>query len=179
MALDTLRMYLRRTERVARASDLYRHRVGLLEGGELDLATWRGQPALIVNTASRCGFTGQFAGLQELHERYADDGLRILGCPSPDFAGQEHDDPEAIGAVCRRNYGVTFAMAEAMSVRAEPAHPLWEDLARQPGSKPPSWNFTKYLVGPEGELLERFSTRTTPTDARVTAAIEAALTRQR
>lgn len=175
MAFDTLRLYLQRKERFQRPSDLYRHRVGLLEGGELDLETLRGRPTLIVNTASKCGFTGQFAGLQELYDRYGDDGLQILGCPSPDFAGQEHDAADAIGEVCRRNYGVTFPMAEAMAVRSDPAHPLWEDLARQPGSKPPSWNFTKYLVGPEGQLLDRFSTRTSPTDGSVVAAIETAI----
>lgn len=175
MALSTLRMYLQRTERFTRPSDLYRHRVGLLEGGELALDELRGRPTLIVNTASKCGFTGQFAGLQELYDRFASDGLQILGCPSPDFAGQEHDDADDIGAVCRRNYGVTFPMAEAMAVRAEPAHPLWADLARQPGSKPPAWNFTKYLVGADGRLVQRFSTRVTPTDPSLTAAIESAL----
>jgi glutathione peroxidase len=174
MALSTLKMYLRRSDRLDEASDLYTHTVGLLEGGELDLATFRGSPALIVNTASRCGFTPQLNGLQALHERYGADGLHVLGCPSGDFAGQELDDAEAIGDVCRRNFGVTFTVTEKLSVRADP-HPLWADLARQPESGAPAWNFTKYLVGADGRLIARFPTRVKPEDHELTAAIETAL----
>lgn len=173
--LATARMYLRREPTpLTEPSDLYTHRIRLLDGGELDLATWRGAPGLIVNTASKCGFTPQYAGLQRLWEAYGPRGLRMLGCPSGDFAGQELDDPEAIGAFCQRNYGVTFPLSEKVSVRADPT-PLWQDLARQPGSAPPSWNFTKYLVGPDGGLLHRWGTRTTPDDPSITSAIEAAL----
>src|ERR1700740_1765276 len=88
--MSTLRMYLQRPAALTEAPDLDDHRVRLLDGGELDLATFRGQPALIVNTASKCGFTPQYAGLQNLHERYGDRGLRLLGSPSADFAGQEY-----------------------------------------------------------------------------------------
>jgi glutathione peroxidase len=172
--LSTAKMYLTRPGRLDARGDLYRHRVGLLEGGELDLQTLRGRPTLIVNTASKCGFTGQYEGLQELYDTYRERGLQILGCPSGDFAGQELDTAEEIGAFCQRNYGVSFPLAEKMSVRAEP-HPLWEDLARQPGSGPPAWNFTKYLVDADGRLLQRFSTRTKPGDDDVRRAIEAAL----
>lgn len=174
MALSTLRMYLRRARRKAEPSDLYTHEVQLLDGGTLDLASLRGRPTLIVNTASKCGYTPQFAGLQELYDRYAGEGLQILGCPSPDFLGQEHDDPDAIGATCRRNYGVTFPMAQSMSVRADP-HPLWDDLARQPGSKPPVWNFSKYLVDADGRLVARWATKVTPDDPEIIGAIERAL----
>jgi glutathione peroxidase len=174
MAFTTFRMFLRRTERLDEPSDLYTHTVRLLEGGELDLATLRGRPALIVNTASRCGLAPQLAGLQALHDRFGDDGLQVLGCPSGDFAGQEHDDPGAIGAACRRNHGVTFPMTEKLSVRADP-HPLWADLARQPRSGPPAWNFTKYLVGADGRLVRRFAPRTAPDADEVIAAVQAAL----
>jgi glutathione peroxidase len=172
--LSTLRLYLRRPSRLAQSTDLYAHRVRLLDGDELDLGTFRGHPALIVNTASQCGFTPQYAGLQSLHDRYGERGLRILGTPSADFAGQEYEDADQIGAFCQRNYGVSFPLTERMSVRADPAE-LWSDLARQPNSGPPSWNFTKYLVGADGRLVARWSTKTRPEDPRIVAAIEAAL----
>ena len=174
MALKTFRMFLRRTSHLDEPSDLYTHRVRLLEGGEFDLAALRGRPTLIVNTASSCGLAPQFAGLQALYERFHPEGLELLGCPSGDFAGQEHDDPEAIRAVCRRNHGVTFPVTEKLSVRADP-DPLWADLARQPRSGPPAWNFTKYLVGADGRLVRRFAPRTAPDGDEVVAAVQATL----
>lgn len=172
--LSTVRMYTKRTRALDEPTDLYAHSVGLLEGGQLDLESFRGRPALIVNTASNCGYTPQFEGLQKLHDRFSERGLQILGCPSADFAGQEFDDAEEIAGTCRRNYGVSFPMAEKMSVRADPV-PLWEDLARQPNSGPPVWNFTKYLVGSDGRLIKRWPTKVTPDDPDVVAAIEEAL----
>lgn len=172
--LSTARMYLHRPRRLGEATDLYAHRVTLLDGGELDLASLRGRPSLIVNTASKCGFTPQYAGLQALHERFGGRGLQVLGSPSADFADQEYDEAAEIGAFCQRNYGVTFPLTERMSVRADPA-PLWRDLARQPGSAPPAWNFTKYLVGADGRLLARWATKVKPDDPRIVSAIERAL----
>jgi glutathione peroxidase len=172
--LSTLRMYLRRTSRVSEPTDIYAHTVTLLDGGELDLATRRGHPTLFVNTASKCGFTPQYAALQALHERFADRGLEVVGSPSADFAGQEYDDAAEIGAFCQRNYGVGFPLTERTSVRADP-DPLWRDLASQPGSKPPMWNFTKYLVDGDGHLVARFATKTKPDDPQIIAAIEAEL----
>lgn len=172
--LSTAKLYLQRTETVDAPTDLYAHEIGLLEGGTLDLRTLRGKPTLIVNTASKCGLTPQFEGLQALYDRYGARGLQVVGTPSGDFAAQELDAAEAIGEFCQRNYGVTFTMTEKVSVRANP-HPLWSDLARQPRSGPPTWNFSKYLVGSDGRLLARFSSTTKPESARVTAAIEAAL----
>lgn len=172
--ISTLSMYLRRTARLSEPTDLYAHRIRLLDGSELDLSIWRGHPALIVNTASRCGFTPQYAGLQALYERFHDRGLEVLGCPSGDFAGQEYDDNREIGAFCQRNYGVGFPLTERVSVRADPS-PLWADLIRQPNSGPPMWNFTKYLVGPDGRLIARWPTRTDPEDPKVLEAVENAL----
>src|SRR3954447_3851089 len=174
MALSTVRMLLRRPGRLDEPTDLYAHVVPLLSGGELDLADLRGRPTLFVNTASKCGFTGQYEGLQALYERYRDRGLEIVGTPSADFAGQEFDDEESIGAFCQRNYGVSFPLTAKLSVRADP-HPLWADLARQPGSAPPGWNFTKYLVGGDGRLRARWSTRTAPQDPAIMQEIEVAL----
>jgi glutathione peroxidase len=172
--LSTLRMYLKRTPKVSAPTDLYAHTVTLLDGGQLDLGTLRGTPTLVVNTASKCGFTPQYAGLQSLYERYHDRGLQILGSPSADFAGQELDEAAEIGAFCEKNYGVRFPLTEKMSVRADPA-PLWEDLARQPKSAPPVWNFTKYLVGADGKLIARWATKVKPEDPEIIAAIESAL----
>jgi glutathione peroxidase-family protein len=172
--LSTLRMYLRRSRKLADPSDLYAHRVTLLDGTELDLEGLRGRPTLIVNTASKCGYTPQYQGLQELHERFGSRGLQLLGTPSGDFAGQEYDDAAEIGSFCEKNYGVNFPLTEKMSVRADP-HPLWSDLARQPGSGPPAWNFTKYLVGGDGRLVARWPTKVAPDDPRIITALEAAL----
>ena len=117
----------------------------LLDGGELDLRSLHGKPTLIVNTASKCGYTPQYEGLQKLYERYSERGLQMLGSPSGDFADQEFDGAEEIGEFCQKNYGVTFPLTERTSVRADPSA-LWADLARQPESGPPGWNFTKYLI---------------------------------
>ncbi len=171
---STLKMYTKRTSKLDEATDLYDHQVKLLDGGELDLSSLRGKPTLIVNTASKCGYTPQYEGLQTLYERYSDRGLEVLGSPSGDFADQEYDDAEEIGAFCQKNYGVTFPLTERTSVRAEP-DPLWSDLGRQPGSGPPGWNFTKYLVGADGHLIARWSSKTAPEDPEIVKAIEAAL----
>ncbi|MCK9249182.1 MAG: glutathione peroxidase [Solirubrobacteraceae bacterium] len=173
--LATGRMFLRGKPKQHDApTDLYDHRIGLLEGGELDLSAHRGRPTLFVNTASKCGFTPQFTGLQALYDEYHERGLQIVGSPSGDFAGQEHDDADAIGEVCQRNYGVTFPVTEKVSVRAEP-HPLWEELARQPESGPPAWNFTKYLVDGDGRLVGRWSSKVKPDSDEIRAKIEAVL----
>ena len=172
--LSTARMYFKRTKQLDQPSDLYAHRVRLLDGDELDLASLRGRPTLIVNTASKCGFTPQYEGLQALFDRYHDRGLQVIGFPSGDFAGQEYDDAEAIGEFCQRNYGVSFPLTEKVSVRSDPTL-LWQELAGQPESGPPSWNFTKYLIGADGRLRARFSTKVKPEDPALVAAIEAEL----
>jgi glutathione peroxidase len=168
-------MYLRRPSSLPDSTDLYAHRVRLLDGEELDLESLRGHPTLIVNTASKCGYTPQYSGLESLYERYRGRGLEILGCPSADFAGQEFDDNQEIAEFCQTNYGVQFPLSERMSVRADP-DPLWEDLNQQPGSGPPGWNFTKYLIGSDGKLIARFSTKVPPEDPQIVEAIEQALT---
>jgi len=135
--LSTARMYVTRTKKLDQPTDLYAHRITLLDGRELNLESLRGHPTLIVNTASKCGYTPQYAGLQALYQRYHDQGLEVIGFPSADFADQEYDDSEAIGEFCQKNYGVTFPLAEKTSVRADPS-PLWRELAGQPDSGPPA-----------------------------------------
>ena len=167
-------MYLQRQPQMDQPTDLYHHRVTLLDGGELDLAQWRGRPTLFVNTASKCGFTPQYEGLQSLYERYHDRGLNILGSPSGDFAGQEFEDAAEIGAFCQKNYGVQFPLTEKTSVRQYP-DPLWDELTRQPNSAAPTWNFTKYLVGADGHLIGYWGAKVKPEDEEITSAIERAL----
>jgi len=167
-------MYLRRTPRLSAQTDIYAHRVKLLDGGQLDLETFRGHPTLFVNTASKCGFTPQYAGLQSLYDQYADRGLQLLGSPSGDFADQEFEGAAEIGEFCERNYGVSFPLTERTSVRDHPDS-LWEDLGRQPNSGPPVWNFTKYLVGADGRLIDRWPSKVAPEDPRIASAIETAL----
>ncbi|HWE33250.1 MAG TPA: glutathione peroxidase [Solirubrobacteraceae bacterium] len=172
--LSTLKMYAHRSQKLSEPTDLYTHKVKLLDGGELDLESRRGHPTLIVNTASKCGFTPHYAGLQALYDRYRDRGLQVLGSPSADFAGQEFDDASEIASFCETNYGVRFPLTERTSVRADPS-PLWRDLAQQPNSGPPVWNFTKYLVGSDGKLIARWATNVKPEDPKIVAAIDAAL----
>jgi glutathione peroxidase len=172
--LSTAKMYLKRPAKQATAGDLYEHTVTLLDGSALDLNSLRGHPTLIVNTASKCGFTPQYEGLQKLYETYSDQGLQILGSPSGDFNDQEFDTAEEVGAFCQKNYGVTFPLTEPTSVRADP-DPLWQDIISQPNSAPPNWNFTKFLVGADGKLIKRFGTKVKPGDPEVISAIESAL----
>ncbi len=171
---STLKMYMRRTKQIDQPTDLYDHKVTLLDGSPLDLETLRGKPTLFVNTASKCGYTPQYEGLQTLYQRYGDRGLQMLGSPSKDFADQEFDEAGEISDFCESKYGVTFPLTELTSVRADPS-PLWSDLARQPGSGPPGWNFAKYLVAADGKLIARWGTKVAPEDPQIVAAIERAL----
>ena len=172
--LSTLKMYLHRPPVLDQPTDLYTHRLTLLDGGELDLAEWRGRPALFVNTASKCGFTPQYEGLQSLYERYHDRGLNMLGSPSGDFADQEFETADEIAGFCEQTYGVQFPLTERTSVREHPDR-FWLELTSQPNSAPPKWNFTKYLVGADGHLIAHWGSTVRPDDERLTAAIEAAL----
>lgn len=131
-----------------------------------------GKPLLIVNTASHCGFTPQFKGLESLHRKYEDRGLVVLGFPSNDFR-QEADNEEKTAQVCYINYGVTFTMMAPISVTGTDVHPLFRELASQ--SSQPNWNFNKYLVSPSGKVVEHFDTGTTPESSPVIRSIESLL----
>ncbi len=126
---------------------------------------------LVVNTASHCGFTKQFGGLETLHQRYSEQ-LTVIGFPSNDF-NQEASDSRKIADVCYKNFGVSFTMTEPVNVTGENAHPLFKQLATQ--SKAPNWNFNKYLIGPDGRLVQHFSSRDTPNSEIVTSAIDQTL----
>jgi glutathione peroxidase len=149
-----------------------------LDGGTLDLGSFRGRPMLLVNTASKCGYTPQYEGLQELHERYGDRGLIVVGFPSPDFGGQEFDTAEEIRGFCTLNFGVTFPLSERVHVRGGDAIPLFAELTRDTpeGIRGDiKWNFTKFLVGPDGRVVARFESGVEPTSDEIVSAIEALL----
>jgi len=141
-----------------------------LDGAPEDLRAYEGKVVLIVNTASKCGLTPQYAGLEELYEKHRDDGLVVLGFPSNDFGGQEPLSNAGVAEFCRTEYGVTFPMFEKISVRGEGAHPLYARLAEQ--SAEPNWNFTKYLLDRNGRLVQRFDPRVQPDDPELVAEVD-------
>ncbi len=136
--------------------------------------TYAGQVLLVVNTASKCGNTPQYDGLETLYEEYGDQGLVVLGFPSNDFMGQEPGSEEQIEEFCRLTYGVEFPMFEKTSVKKGNAHPFYVSLADSAGTYP-TWNFHKYLIGRDGQVIAEFSPRTQPYDDRLVAAVERAL----
>ena len=133
-----------------------------------------GKVILVVNTASKCGNTPQYDGLEKLYEQYQDDGLVVLGFPSNDFFGQEPGTEEEIQEFCRLTYGVRFPMFEKVTVKEGSAHPFFDQLAAAAGTYP-TWNFHKYLIGRDGQLIAEFSPRTKPYDDELLASIEDAL----
>ena len=141
-----------------------------IDGTPVPLAAYRGKVLLIVNTASKCGFTPQFAGLEALHEKYADKGLAVLGFPSNQFGGQDPGTNEEIGAFCMKNYGVSFPMFEKIEVNGAGAHPLYNWLKDEApgvlGTKNIKWNFTKFLIGKDGKVVDRFAPATKPADLK-------------
>ena len=137
-----------------------------IAGKPVPLAQFKGRPLLIVNTASACGFTPQFAGLEELHKAYADKGLVVLGFPCNKFGRQDPGSNEEIGAFCQKNYGVSFQMMEKIDVNGSGAHPLYQWLTREApgilGTQAIKWNFTKFLVGKDGQVRKRYAPTDTP-----------------
>lgn len=135
---------------------------------------YSGNVLLIVNTASKCGNTPQYDGLEKLYQEYGDQGLVVLGFPSNDFFGQEPGTEEEIQEFCRLTYKVRFPMFEKVTVKKGNAHPFYDQLAAAAGTYP-TWNFHKYLVGRDGQVIREFSPRTQPYDAELVAEIETAL----
>jgi len=136
--------------------------------------TYAGKVLLVVNTASKCGNTPQYDGLEKLYEEYGEDGLVVLGFPSNDFLGQEPGTEEQIQDFCRLTYSIKFPMFEKVSVKKGDAHPFFDKLADAAGTYP-SWNFHKFLIGRNGQLISEFSPRTQPYDQELIAKIDSAL----
>ena len=148
-----------------------------IDGKPAQLASQRGKVILVVNTASQCGFTPQFAGLEKLWEDYRDRGLVIVGFPSNQFGGQDPGSNDEIAGFCQMNYGVSFPMMAKVDVNGAQAHPLWKWLKSQApgllGTEAIKWNFTKFLVGKNGQVLKRYAPNDAPDSLR--KDIEAAL----
>ena len=159
------------------AANLYDFDVTRIDGQPVSLAQFRGQVMLIVNTASACGFTPQFTGLEKLHKTYADQGLAVLGFPCNQFASQEPGDEAQIANFCQKNYGVSFQMMSKVKVNGDGAHPLYQWLTAEApgilGSKAIKWNFTKFLVGRDGRVIKRYAPQDAP--EKIAKDIEAAL----
>ena len=152
------------------------HAVRTLAGEPASLADYRGKVLLLVNVASQCGLTPQYAELQKLWERYRERGLVVLGVPCNDFGAQEPGSEKQIQSFCEVNYGVDFPLTAKAHVTGKDAHPFYKWAAEVAGeAAAPRWNFHKYLVGPDGELAAWFPTKTSPGAKDVAAAIEAAL----
>ena len=148
-----------------------------LDGKELPLAPFKGKLLLVVNVASKCGLTPQYAGLEKLYQTYRDRGFVVLGLPCNQFAGQEPGSEDEIREFCSLNYGVSLPLGSKLDVNGPGRHPLYRLLAGEGAEFPGdiTWNFEKFLVGPDGRVLARFSPRTAPDDPALIQAIEKAL----
>lgn len=164
------------TARAASSDDAYAFSFSSIEGQPLPLSEYRGKALLVVNTASFCGFTRQYADLQTVWNRYRDRGLVVIGVPSNDFGNQEPGSDAEIKQFCEVNFDVDFPLTSKEHVSGAGAHPFYRWAAGEAGAgSVPRWNFHKYLVSPDGELVASFSTMTPPTADAVTRAIEANL----
>jgi len=157
---------------------IYDHKLQALDGTPLDLHEYEDKALLIVNVASKCGLTPQYAGLEKIHEQYANQGFSVLGVPCNQFLGQEPGSSEEIATFCSTTYGVTFPLAEKIEVNGEAQHPLYAELTAVPDADGKdgdiSWNFEKFLVAPGGAVT-RFRPQVEPEDPALVGAIEAAL----
>jgi glutathione peroxidase len=149
-----------------------------LDGSDIPLASYAGHPILVVNTASQCGYTPQYTGLQALWTRYRDKGLRVLAVPSNDFGGQEPGGVSEIEKTAQGDYHVTFPLAEKVAVKGKDAHPFYRWAAQERPLEAPRWNFHKYLIGRDGRLKSAFASAVDPNDPRLIAAIEQELAGQ-
>jgi glutathione peroxidase len=158
---------------------LYDVNINALDGSALDLGTLEGREVLVVNVASKCGLTPQYAELEKLQKRYADKGFTVLGVPCNQFGGQEPGSAEEIATFCSTTYGVSFPLTEKVDVNGQRRHPLYQQLTTTSDAEGQAgdiqWNFEKFLVSPAGEIVARFRPRTEPGSDEVVEAIEANL----
>jgi glutathione peroxidase len=156
---------------------LYDFEAQSIDHQTVPLSRYQGQVMLIVNTASACGFTPQFTGLEKLHKTYADKGLAVIGFPCNQFASQDPGDDAQIANFCQKNYGVSFQMMSKVKVNGADAHPLYQWLTAEApgilGSKGIKWNFTKFLVGKDGRVIKRYAPQDSP--EKIARDIEVAL----
>jgi len=145
---------------------IYDFNANSLSGAPVDLKQYRGKVLLVVNTASKCGFTPQYKGLEEVYQQFKDRGVEVLGFPCNQFGAQEPGNADEIGAFCEKNYGVTFPMFEKIDVNGENAHPLYKFLKGEApgvmGTEAIKWNFTKFLIRKDGTVYKRYAPQTEP-----------------
>lgn len=158
---------------VAAQAEVRDARFPSIDGGDIAMADYAGQPVLVVNTASRCAFTDQYEGLQALYDSYRDRGLVVLAVPSNDFR-QELGTAEEVAEFCELTYGIDMPMTDILHVRGRDAHPFYRAVKAQTGFVP-MWNFNKVLIGPEGDVIQTWGSRTRPDAPQVTRAIEGLL----
>ena len=144
-----------------------------IDGGIIDTNDWRGKPYLIVNTASKCGFTRQYAPLQKLYDRFHDQGLQMIAVPSDDF-NQELDTDQEVKTFCELTYGIDMPMSVTTSVKGDEAHPFFKSLKEEAGFVP-SWNFNKILIDANGELVQTWGSTTNPMSAKIISAVKSTL----
>lgn len=161
------------------AMGIYSISMQRIDGRTQPLSDYKGQVLLIVNTASRCGFTPQYQGLEELYGKYKDQGFTVLAFPANDFMGQEPGSNEEIKNFCELKYKTSFPLFAKTSVKGDGINPLFKYLTEDPASQGPvTWNFNKFLVGRDGRVVARFDSRVRPTDGEIVAAVEKALSGQ-
>ncbi len=158
---------------------LHDHQIASLHGEAGSMSTYKGQTLLVVNVASKCGLTPQYEGLERLHERFRDRGFSVLGFPCNQFGGQEPGTPDEIASFCSSRFGVTFPLTEKIDVNGPERHPIYEELVQVPDAEGKAgditWNFEKFLVGPDGAIAARFRPMTDPEAPEIVTAIEALL----
>lgn len=159
----------------AQDSGFYSLKMTNIKGEQVDFSRFRGKKVLIVNTASECGFTPQYEGLEQLHKTYGKDGLVVLGFPANNFGGQEPGSNSEIASFCRENYGVTFPMFEKSSVKGEEKNPVFQWLTSKSANgwneQEPTWNFCKYLVDEKGKLVAFFPSKVEPMSKEITSKL--------
>ena len=160
---------------IERTDNIYQYELNSLDGENISLSEFSGDVILVVNTASECGYTGQYEGLQKIFDTYSDQGFKILGFPANNFGGQEPGSDEEIATFCEVNYGVTFPMFSKVSVKGEDQHPLFDYLTsiENPDfTGEVSWNFEKFLIDRNGNLVRRFKSNVEPEDENLISAIQ-------
>ena len=175
-ALVVMFLFLKGAVMPATAATAHDFSFPSIDGGTVALSDYRGKVVLLVNTASKCGFTGQYKGLQSLWTRYRDAGLVVIGVPSDDFGGQELDSAGAVKTFCEMTYGIDFPITDIVRVKGASAHPYYQWVASDYGGLAvPRWNFHKHLIGPDGRLADWFMSTTDADSQKIEQAIEKAL----
>jgi len=175
LCLSCVVFFMAATNTSAQPSSFYDIELTSIDGEKVPLRTYEGKVLLVVNVASRCGFTSQYEGLQKLYEGYKDRRFVVLGVPSNDFGGQEPGTEAEIKAFCSNTFGVSFPMFSKVAVLGAQQHPLYKFLTASTGGADVRWNFEKFLVDSKGNVAGRFGSSTTPSSSELTAAIEKAL----